>query len=246
MMGLDIIPSSRAPCSQSTTNLAPGDALVPNKQQNQVVVAARGSSSAPAANGEVLLLQQQGELNEMLERFLLSFEQHVANTAAREEVEEELSGRSCTETPARSSQKTEHRNDATKKPTRLSQQRLRDSARPAACPKSTKEAPRNAAAPAKQRQKRRRKNEYAMSLEKKRVRLKNPALLTAAMVNGVDDRGDKQLQQMAVVKLERSHLLPIRGGSQGHSRQSPDIQVTDNLFTSLPMLLTRRQILVAT
>lgn len=229
-MGLNIIPTSSASCPQpslpasssSCTNLAFGNALAPNKQQNQVVAVARGVSSFSAANGEVLVLQQQGELNEMLEHFLLSFEQHVANSAAREKEEEEaVSGRSCAETPARSSEKREQRHNDAEKPARLSQP-LRASARQAACPKRTKEAWGNAAPPEKKRKKRRRKNDYAMSLEKKR--LKNPAPLSGAKINLVHDRGDKQLQQRAVVKLERSRLLPIRGGSQGHSL---DIQVTN-------------------
>lgn len=236
-MGLNIIPTGSASCSQpplpasssSCANLAFGNALAPNKQQNQVVAVARGVSSFTAANGEVLVLQQQGELNEMLERFLLSFEQHVANSAAREKEGEEeeaaASGRSCAETPARSSEKGEQRHNGTENPARPSQP-LRASARQAACPKRTKEGWGHATVPEKKRKKRRRKNDYAMSLEKKRLRLKNPAPLTGTKINLVPDRGDKQLQQRAVVKLERSHLLPIRGGSQGQSRQSPDTQVT--------------------
>lgn len=234
MKGLNIIPTSSASCSQPTlpasssscANLAFGSALDPDKQQNQAVALARGVSSFSAANGEVLVLQQQGELNEMLEHFLLSFEQHIANSAAREkedgvEEEEAASGRSCAETPARSSEKREQRHNDTEKPAGLPLP-LRASARRVACPKRAKEAWGNAAVPEKKRKKRTRKNEYAMSLEKKRVRLKNPAPLTSTTVNLVHDRGDKQLQQMAVVKLERSRLLPLRGESQGHSSQVTD------------------------
>lgn len=231
MMGLDILPNSSPPrcqptlpaSSSSCTYAASGNTLAQNIQQRQVAAVARGVGSSSAENSEVSILQQQGEgeLNEMLERFLLSFEQHIDNCTAREEVE--VGGQNCPEAPVGSSQISEQQHDETETPARLSQPLK---ARCAISPKlSTKEA----VAPDKRRKKRR-KNEYVLSLEKKRVRNPAPARDTKSKV--VYDRGTKHLQQMAVVKLERSGPLSL------------DVKVTNTSTYSPLMLLMRSAVTI--
>lgn len=244
MMGLDILPNSSPPrcqptlpaSSSSCTYAASGNTLAQNIQQSQVAAVARGVGSSSAANSEVSILQQrgEGELNEMLERFLLSFEQHIDNCTAREEVE--VGGQNCPEAPVGSSQISEQQHDETETPARLSQPLK---TRRAISPKlSTKEA----VAPDKRRKKRR-KNEYVLSLEKKRVRLRNPAPARDTKSKVVYDRGNKQLQQMAVVRLERSGPLPVRETLQGH-RQSLDVKVTNTSTYSPLMLLMRSAVTI--
>lgn len=227
MMGLDILPSNNsAPHSQSVlpasssscTYAASGSSSAQNKQQGQVVAVARGVGSSSAANSEVPLLQQQreGELNEMLERFLLTFEQHID----REEVE--MGGER--EAPVGSSQISEQQNIETETPVRCSQS-LRASARGAVPPKHTKKARGKVKEPDKQRKKRR-KRDYKLSLEKKRVRLRNPPPSTDTKAKLVQDRGDKQLHQRPVVELVKSGLLPVRVRLQGDSHQSLDVKST--------------------
>lgn len=247
MMGLDILPNNSPPrcqptlpaSSSSCTYAASGNTLAQNIQQSQAVAVVRGVGSSSAANSEVPILQQQGEgeLNEMLERFLLSFEQHIDNCTAREEVE--VGGQSCPEAPVGSSQISEQQHDETETPARPSQPLK---TRRAVSPKRTEEARGNAVAPDKRRKKRR-KNEYVLSLEKKRVRLRNPAPSRDTKSKVIHDRGDKQLQQMAVVKLERSGPLPVRVTLQGH-RQSLDVKVTNTSTYSPLMLLMRSAVTI--
>lgn len=229
MMGLNILPSSNgAPHSQSVlpagssscSHAASGNDSAQNKRRGQVVMA-RGGGRSSAANSEVPLLQQQGEgeLSEMLEHFLLSFEQHID----REEVE--TGGER--EAPVRSSQESEQQNVETETPVGCSQS-PEASARGAGPPRHTKKTRGKVIEPEKQRKKRR-KNEYKLSLEKRRVRVRNPPPSSVTKAKVVHDGGDKQLKQRPVVKLERSGLM-VR--LQGDSRQSLEVKV--NNISTLP------------
>ncbi|XP_042349818.1 microtubule-associated protein futsch-like [Plectropomus leopardus] len=227
MKGLDILPNSNnsnAPqplptSSSSCAHASCGNTLAQNKEQGHT-----------AANSEVPVLQQQGEgeLSEILDHFLQSFEQHVESTA-REAAE--TGGRRSTEASQphtvlrrKTDRKTKTR--TTKRPqtcqlqhpqtpcpvkhsqtpelqpqaNRQSSQPRKASARRAVTPKNTEGSPVKAKAPAKRR---RRRNEYNFGL-----RMKKPKPLGVTNMKTVDDREDKQLQQIPVVKLERSSLLP--------------------------------------
>ncbi|XP_074504892.1 uncharacterized protein LOC141775433 isoform X1 [Sebastes fasciatus] len=247
MMGLDILPNNAAPHSQpplptsssSCAYASSVNALAQNKQQGRttglleagpgfhgaahVVAVARG---AAGSSSEMPVLQQQGEgeLTEMLDHFLLSFEQHVDCCTAREEVE--TGGQSCAEAaqskyrnpphlqnihtprPARRSQVTElqQRDEAETQPRRS--QSHTASACSAAPPKHTEGSPEKVRPPAKR--KKRRKNEYLLSLERKRVRVRKPVLSRDEKAKIVRDRRDEQLRQMPVVKLRRTGPLPDR------------------------------------
>ncbi|XP_035525700.1 uncharacterized protein LOC118333986 [Morone saxatilis] len=244
MMGLDILPNnsngarhSQLPLPSSSSSRTYGNTLAQNKQQScnsglleagpgfhgstQVVAVGGGGSSS--ANSMVPILQQQGEgeLNEMLEHFLMSFEQHVDSCAPRDEVE--MGGQSRAEAPVRSSQKLQQSDGAETPAT----QPRKASAHNAAPPKHNEKTP-----SVSKRQKKRRKNEYLFSSEKKRVRVKKPVSSSDAKTKIVHDRGDKQLQQIPVVKLERSGLLPVKVALQGHSCQSLDLKSVAKAKTS--------------
>ncbi|XP_051276904.1 uncharacterized protein LOC127375108 [Dicentrarchus labrax] len=244
MMGLDILPNnsdgarhSQLPLSSSSSSRTYGNTLGQNKQQSRnsglleagpgfhgstQVVAVRGGGSS-SANSEVPILQQQGEgeLNEMLEHFLMSFEQHVDSSASRDEVE--MGGQSRPEAPVRSSQKLQQ-SDGAKTP---ATQPRKASAHNAAPPEHNEGTP-----SVSKRRKKQRKKEYLFSLEKKRVRVKKPVSSSNAKTKIVHDRGDKQLQQIPVVKLERSGLLPVKVALQGHSCQSLDLKSVAKAKTS--------------
>lgn len=260
-MGLDILPNNNngAPHSQpplaasSSSCTSPGKTLVQNKQQGrttglleagpgfhgstQVVAVARGDGSS---NGEVPLLQQQGEgeLNEILDHLLQSFEQHVGNCTSREEVEK--GGRTCTEASQPYTVLTTP-NTRTQRPVRRSQitelqQSDEDEAPVRRSLPHTEGTPGKVREPAKRPRKRRKKNHYPFSLERKRVRVRKPASPSDAKTKIFDEQGDKQLQQIPVVKLERR--VPVRVTLQGHTCRSLQVQVT-NFSNISPQLLRR-------
>ncbi|KAK9518098.1 hypothetical protein VZT92_023419 [Zoarces viviparus] len=244
MMGLDIRPNNNnnnnnsPPHSQpplptgSGSNASRGDMLVQNKHRDRTSGLLEASpafhgSTQVVARGDVSshrgppALQQQceGELNEMLGRFLQSFEQHVDSCPAREEVE--TGGQSRSEASQPYTGLSKYRKSKPNGRSRITELHQRDEAEQtprgsqpcktpalrAAPPKNTEEAPVTVKAPAKQR-KRRRKNDYLLSLEKKRVRGRKPSS---------DAKRDKQLQQRPVVELERIDQLPARVTLQKHS-----------------------------
>nr|XP_046262890.1 uncharacterized protein LOC124068577 isoform X2 [Scatophagus argus] len=222
IMGLNILPSSNSgdphfqpllPVSHSScTCVSSGNSFAQNKQQGQVVIEAKGVGSSSPANTDMPALQQQadGELNAMLEHFLLSFERHIDSCTAREEVG--MDGDSCTEAPVGSSQITEpQQNDKAETPLKAS-----------AIPRKHTEGRPEKVKASNKRRKRRRKKQYMLALEKKRVR--NPASSSDAKTKTVHDQVDKQLQQRPVVKLERSGLLPVRVTLQGRSCQILDVK----------------------
>lgn len=235
MMGLDILPNNSTalhpqPPVPDGFSTYTSSSQTMEKQQGQVSVERRDNCSS-SANNEVPVLRQQGqgELNEMLEHFLLSFEKHVDSCAGRDEVE--VGG--FREAPVRSSQITrQQQNEA-----RRSQGR-KASARSDAPPKLSENLPGKVREPVKHRRKKKQFNQYMFPLERKkvRVRVRKPALLSDAKSKMVHDQGDK-LQQMPVVKLERSGPLPVRVKLQGDSCQTLEVKVANISKTSLLMFL---------
>lgn len=233
-MGLDILPNNSTalhpqPTVPNGLNTYASSSQTMEKQQDQVVAVERGDDCSSSANIEVPVLRQQGqgELNEMLEHFLLSFEKHVDSCAGRDEVE--VGG--FREAPVRSSQITrQQQNEA-----RRSQGR-KASARSAAPPKLSENLPGKVREPVKRRRKKKQFNQYMFPLERKKVRVRKPALLSDAKSKMVHDQGDK-LQQMPVVKLERSGPLPVRVKLQGDCCQTLEVKVANISKTSLLMFL---------
>lgn len=251
-MGLHILPNNNGSlCSQPPppTCACSGYTLAQNKQQGQatslleagpgfhestqVVAGAAGSGSSSSANNDGAVVQQQGELNDMLEHFLQSFEQHVHSCVFREEVE--MGGQSCKEASVKSFQITEQQqNDEAKTPARP--QRKSSSARSAVPPKHTEETPGKVRARAR-RQTRRAKNQCPFPPEK-------PASLSDAKNKIVHDREEIQVRQMPVVKLERSGPLPPRLTLQGHSCQHVEVKVTNISDPSSRRLLVERGLML--
>lgn len=265
MMGLDILPNNGAPHSQpplpdsGRSCTSSGKTLAQNKQQGrttglleagpgfhgstQVFAVARGAGGSSSANGGVALLQQQGEgeLNEILDHLLQSFEQHVGSCTTREEVEK--GGQSCTEArqPYTVLTTTPHLpNTRTPRPVRRSQitklqQRDEDETPVRRSQPHPKGTPGKVREPAKRPRKRRKKNQYPFSLERKRVR--KPASSSDAKTKIGVEQGDKQLQQIPVVKLERRVPLAGRVTMQGPRCQSLEVQVTNFSNNSALLLL---------
>ncbi|XP_034398680.1 uncharacterized protein LOC117737112 [Cyclopterus lumpus] len=235
MMGLNILPNNNsAPHSQpplptgSSSYASCGDTLVQNKPCDrttdlleaspgfpgftQVVAKARGDVSS---NSELPVLQQQceGQLDEILDHFLQSFEQHVDSCTVRKEAE--LGGQSGTEASQPYAGLIKYRKNKSNRHSRITElhqsdegEKPRKTSAPCATPrKNTEEAPVKVKAPAKQRRKRR-KNEYLFSLEKERVRKLVSSSDAKTKVD--DDLRDKQLQQRPVAKLERCDQWPAK------------------------------------
>lgn len=237
-----------------------------NKQQSHNtglldadVAVARGAGRSGSVNGEVPVLQQkgEGELTEMLEHFLQSFEQHVDSCTTREQ--EEMAGEGTTEASQPytvlskySRNKIQITAPHTPHPQRTHTDSHAQSRRPIRRPdvtpqsrsESCKASSRSAAPPehtegtpgrVRAKQPKRRKTKHLFSLEKQRV--KKPASLSDVNTKIVYNRGDKQLQQMPVVQLERSGLLPAKLALQRHSCQSLEVKVTNSSNYSPLMLL---------
>ncbi|XP_034739271.1 uncharacterized protein LOC117951606 [Etheostoma cragini] len=231
MMGLDILPNNNNSALHSQPPL-------PNAGfhgSTHVVAVARGTGSSSSAISEMPVLQQQGEgeLNEMLDHFLQSFEKHVDSCTASDEVE--MCGQSCTEasqpytvlrtykknktphTPRLQNKYTVHparysqisplqQREETKTVQRCSQPR-KASACSAAPPKHSERSQGKVRAPAKRQKKRMRKTVSSSDAKTKSIR----------------DRGDEQLKRMPVVKLERSGPLPAQVTL--HEPSCPEVQV---------------------
>lgn len=210
MMGLNIIPKNSTPHPHYT-------------QQSQAVNVLRGAGSWGATNSELPVLQQQGEgeLNEMLERFLLSFEQHINNCAAREEVE--VGRQSSAEAAEERSQIRGQQHDVTESSRRTLQPGKARRASP---------AEHSDVSGTDRRRKKKRKNEYMLSLEKKRIKVKNQVPSKNRKTSVVPNTGDKQLRQMAVVKLEKRGPLPVRVTLQEHSSLNTKVTHSHTVCTS--------------
>ncbi|TDH07601.1 hypothetical protein EPR50_G00107790 [Perca flavescens] len=247
----DGAPHSQPPLPTRSSHYAYGscgNTLAQNKQQGctsgfleantgfhgstHVVAVARGAGSSSSAVSEMPVLQQQGEgeLNKMLDHFLQSFEQHVDSCTVRDEVE--MCGQSCTET---SQPHTVHRkyrktktphtphlqNTHTLHPARHSEitelqqsdetERLRRCSQPCKASACGAAPPKHTASPGKVR-----------APAKRRKRARKPASSSDAKTKSIHDRGNKQLKQMPVVKLERSGPLPAQ--VKLHQPSCPEVQ----------------------
>lgn len=276
MMGLDILTNnSAAPHSEpadpngssSSTCASSQNNLTQNKQENRTndlleacpgvhgstqVGAVAGCSGSRSAKSEVPILQPQeeGELTDILDHFLQSFEQHIYNCSAREKKEMDgesvakasqpgtvLSKYSKTKTQTITSHASHIQNTRRVQPARHSQtttQQQSDKAETQSSRSQTRKAAARRGVPPKraggasgkvrsptQRQKKRRTNQYMFSLEKKK---RKPVSSTDRKPRIFPDR-DKQLQQMPVVRLERSGPLPVKVTLQGRC-QSREVKVT--------------------
>ncbi|XP_056294673.1 uncharacterized protein LOC130209198 isoform X2 [Pseudoliparis swirei] len=241
MMGLNILPNNnnnnnRASHSQpppptgSSSYASCDETLVQTEPCDRTAVlleaspGSHGSTQAGAkARGDVgsdserPVLQQQceGELDEMLDHFLQSFEWHVDSCTARKEAE--LGGQSGTEASQPGLVKS--RRNETNRRSRITELHQSDEAekpRKTSAPENTKEAPMKVKAPAKQRKRRRRKNESLFSLEKERAR-KPVSPSDKKTKDAREVQGDEQLQQRPVVELERCGRWPVEVTPQERS-----------------------------
>lgn len=197
MMGLNIIPTNNT------------------STQTQAANVLRGGGSCASASGETLVVTQQqqgeGELNDILDHFLMSFEQHI-NSAAREEA----SAQSSTEV-AEQAIHTPQQQDAAELPANNLQ------------PHKTQRAPQTERDATTLRLK--------SAKERKRTRRTPSRKSNGPMVGNVPPSGvkstrvfphsqDKQLQQITVVKLERRDFLPLRVNLQDLSSLSSKVTHT--------------------
>ncbi|XP_074529865.1 uncharacterized protein LOC141793239 isoform X2 [Halichoeres trimaculatus] len=176
-----------------------------------------GSGGRGTSGPSVPVLQQQGEgeLNDMLENFLQSFEQHVESSSTREETEKQ--GQSCAEAAL-----SKYRRARSDKAGSLQSRLPLNTSSPAPKKPAGQTASPVKAPPTRRKRKRRKINQFAFPLEKKkaRARARKPVSSSEAKDRTVPDQGDKQLLQMPVVKLERSGPLPESVTLQGRCRQS--------------------------
>ncbi|XP_018535444.1 uncharacterized protein LOC108885544 [Lates calcarifer] len=242
--GNNLAKSKQQGCTTGPQEAAPGF-----HGSTQVVAVARGTGGSTSENGETPVLQQQGEgeLNVMLDHFLQSFEQHVDNCSARDE--EEVDGDSSTEASKLYTVLNKHRKPTTRTktphvqnthiqcPVIHSQTAELQQSDKAETPAS-RSNPQKASARSSQnaegapetvgeqakRQKRRRKKQYLLSLERKKVWVKKPVSTSDPKSKILQDQGDKQLQWRPVVELERSGPLPVRVTLQEHSSQSLEVK----------------------
>lgn len=193
MMGLNIIP---------TNNDTPPTAGV-----------LQGDGSCSTANSETLVVQQQqqqgeGELNDILDRFLMTFEQHINNSAAWEEV----SAQSCAEVA--------HQGDHTRQQLNVAEAPGSD----LQLPKSQRDAQDH--------------KHTAATLRSKSARTRRTSSLKSNRVNAHQAREvwhnlqDKQLQQIAVVKLKRA-FLPLRVNLQDPRGLNTKVIHTDTFILTL-------------
>ncbi|XP_041653035.1 uncharacterized protein LOC121516049 isoform X2 [Cheilinus undulatus] len=196
MMGLDILPNDNGDNSSSQNR---GSTNVPLVAGSTQVV---GKGGGVSSSSEPVLQQQgEGEINDMLENFLQSFEQHVDSCSTMEDVER----RSQSSTKAILSKYRKSQSDEAG--IRQSCSQLHKS--PSIPQKQAEEI----AKPVRKRPKKWGKNQYQFSLEKKRVKVRKTA--------SSNEERDKQLQQIPVVKLERSGKLPVRVSLQRRGSHSP-------------------------
>ncbi|CAJ1058643.1 uncharacterized protein LOC117817857 isoform X1 [Xyrichtys novacula] len=213
MMGLNILPN-QTKHQESTTVLV---------ERGSRHVGGGGGGGGSSSGSAVPVLQQQGEgeLHDMLENFLQSFEQHLHSCSTTEETEKD--GQSSADAAL-----NKHKRRTNKADTVQSSSQPRRS--PAVPQKPTETATRVKVRP--KRPRKRRKNQYLFTMERKRVRKRVSS--SKAKDKTVPDRGDRQLQQMPVVKLERSGPLPARVTLQGLSCQSQEEGPLITKSSSLP------------
>lgn len=261
-MGLDILPNNKGSASRAQHPLPAGSntgasasseiTSSQNKPQSlsselhestEVAAVAGAAGRSSSTNGVVPVLEQpcEGELGDMLDHFLQSFEQHVGSCRAREEME--TSGVSSTEscqphtlmntykknkdhttTPYMPQlQRSTHRIECSQAPElhidenesqeSHSQSRKAHAGR-AVSPKHIEET-----RPTSKRQNKRRQKPYLFSLEKKKVKVKVRKPDDAVNRNP-HARKEKQLKQIPVVNLERRELLPVKVATPRHICQN--------------------------
>ncbi|XP_039474455.1 uncharacterized protein LOC120442285 isoform X3 [Oreochromis aureus] len=260
MMGLDILPNNKGSASHaqhplpagSNTGASASSEITSSQNKPQSLTSELGESTEVAAvagaagrssptNGVVPVLDQpcEGELGDMLDQFLQSFEQHVESCRAREEME--TSGVSSTETCQPHTlmntykknkdhtttpyipqlQKSTHRIECSQTPelhideNESQESRSQSRKAHAGCTVSPKRI--EETRPTSKRQNKRRLKPYLFSLEKKRVKVRKP---DDAVNRNTHARKEKQLKQIPVVNLERRDLLPAKVATPGHICQN--------------------------
>lgn len=176
--------------------------IIPTKSTHTQTLAAnvlRGGGSCGAASGETLVLQQQGEggeMNDILDHFLMSFEQHIDNSGAREEADAQSSAEAA---------HTRQQQDVAEPPANDLQPRKTRSGTRAERVKATsrRKTPRG-------RRRGRRRTRRTSSPENQRANVGNPPLSGVKAARMFPELDDRQLQQMPVVKLERRGPLPAQ------------------------------------
>ncbi|XP_005467683.1 uncharacterized protein LOC102076123 isoform X3 [Oreochromis niloticus] len=260
MMGLDILPNNKGSASHAQHPLPAGSntgasasseiTSSQNKPQSltselrestEVAAVAGAAGRSSPTNGVVPVLDQpcEGELGDMLDQFLQSFEQHVESCRAREEME--TSGVSSTETCQPHTlmntykknkdhtttpyipqlQKSTHRIECSQTPElhidENESQESRSQSRKAHAGRTVSPKRIEETRPTSKRQNKRRLKPYLFSLEKKRVKVRKP---DDAVNRNTHARKEKQLKQIPVVNLERRDLLPAKVATPGHICQN--------------------------
>uniref|UniRef100_A0AAV2MKG3 Uncharacterized protein n=1 Tax=Knipowitschia caucasica TaxID=637954 RepID=A0AAV2MKG3_KNICA len=207
MMGLDILPSNKTtskPTPRTRRCVTPASVAKKRKQDGSTaVVVASGGRGMASSEGPVLQQQQNdGEITDMLDQFLQSFER-LESVAAQDSTESEphtnVNQRRklnlledsvpSAGTPAQS-MSTQSETSGTDSPKGLSQ--------------TSAQLHKNSS-PAVRRT--RRKKDFLFSLEKPRAKRKKVSVNSALKKEEVEHQTTKQLKQIPVVQLER-RLLP--------------------------------------
>lgn len=258
-MGLDILPNNKGSASRAQHPLPAGSntgasasseiTSSQNKPQSltselrestEVAAVAGAAGRSSSANGVVPVLEQpcEGELGDMLDHFLQSFEQHVESCRAREDME--TSGVSSTETCQPHTlmntykktkdhtttpympqlQKSTHRIECSQTPElhihENESQESRSQSRKAHAGRTVSPKHIEETKPTSKRQNKRRQKPYLFSLEKK-VKVRKPDNVVNRNPHA---RKEKQLKQIPVVNLERRELLPVRVATPRHICQN--------------------------
>lgn len=260
-MGLDILPNNKGSASRAQHPLPAGSntgasasseiTSSQNKPQSlsselhestEVAVVAGAAGRSSSTNGVVPVLERpcEGELGDMLDHFLQSFEQHVESCRAREEME--TSGVSSTEscqsltlvntykknkdhttTPYMPQlQRSTHRIECSQIPElhideNESSQESRSQSRKAHAGRTVSPKHIEETRPTSKRQKKRRQKPYLFSLEKKKVKVRKP---DDAVNRNPHARKENQLKQIPMVNLERRELLPVKVATPRHICQN--------------------------
>lgn len=210
------------------------------------------SSSANSKGVPILQGKGEGELTEMLDHFLQSFEQHIDSCTVREEEPMTNEGTTEASQPYTTLSKysrtkiqitephtphphcTHTARPAQRHPDKTPQSRsqpCKASSHSASSPNHTEGVPVRVRA---KRQRKRKTKQYQFSTERRRVKKSAPLRNTKTKI--MHDQEDIQLLKMPVVQLERSSLLPVKVASQGPSGQSLEVKVT-NISKVTPLIL---------
>ncbi|KAM7389781.1 hypothetical protein PAMP_023738 [Pampus punctatissimus] len=241
IMGFDCFSSVNTSSQNKQQSHVLLDAVAGFNGSADVVAIARGAGRSSSANGEVPVLQQngEGELTEMLDYFLQTVEQHIDSCTTREG--EEKAGEGTTEAskpytvsrpkveitaPDTPPQHTHTAHPApTHRPFRHPDETPQIQSQPLNPPKHTEGTSGRVRA---KRPRRRKVKQYLFSLEKQSVKKRVSDTKTKIL----HDR-DKQLQQMPVVQVERRGPLPARVILQRCSCQSLEVKSPAETKTSL-------------